>query len=90
MSKTRAALCALLAAAFYAVNVPLSKLLLVYVGPTTMASLLYLGAGLGIGLMSLLNHRRGERLSGRELAGCAVIFAAVLLVQLPRKSGGKE
>ncbi len=32
----------------------------------------------------------GERLSGRELAGCAVIFAAVLLVQLPRKSGGKE
>lgn len=39
---------AVLAAALYAVNVPCSKLLLEYVGPTMMAALLYLGAGLGL------------------------------------------
>ena len=37
---------ALLAAIFYAVNVPMSKLLLQHVEPTTMAALLYLGAGM--------------------------------------------
>ena len=55
--KPRAILYALLAAVFYAVNVPLSKLLLQRIGPTTMAALLYLGAGAGIGLLSLLNRR---------------------------------
>ena len=34
---------AILAAVFYAVNVPVSKVLLREVGPTTMAALLYLG-----------------------------------------------
>ncbi len=49
----KAILCAFLAALFYAVNIPLSKLLLDSVGPTTMAALLYLGAGLGVGIMAL-------------------------------------
>lgn len=59
--KPRAILYALLAAVFYAVNVPLSKLLLQRIGPTTMAALLYLGAGAGIGLLSLLNRRDRAR-----------------------------
>lgn len=50
---------ALLAAAFYAINVPFSKLLLNHVGTATMAALLYLGAGIGVGIMSLFN--RGEK-----------------------------
>ena len=29
----------------------------------------------------------GQRLSGRELAGCALVFAAVILVQLPGRAG---
>lgn len=49
MSRRRAAtFCALLAAALYAINIPLSKLLLEHVAPTMMAVLLYLGAGLGL------------------------------------------
>ena len=40
----RAGLYALLAAVFYAINIPASKVLLRDVGPTTMDALLYLGA----------------------------------------------
>ena len=39
---------ALLSAALYAINVPLSKLLLGYAAPTMMAAFLYLGAGIGM------------------------------------------
>jgi len=42
-----AVFCAVLAAALYALNSPLSKLLLEDVQPAMMASLLYLGAGAG-------------------------------------------
>lgn len=62
--RIRAIACALLAAVFYAVNVPFSKLLLQSVGPTMMAALLYLGAGVGIGALSLVN-RRGRDASAR-------------------------
>ncbi len=66
--KIRAIVYALLAAAFYAINVPLSKLLLERVGPATMAALLYLGAGLGVGLMSLAGKRKqAEKLTGKDL-----------------------
>ena len=41
----KAILYAFLAAVFYAINIPASKILLRDVGPTTMAALLYLGAG---------------------------------------------
>ena len=63
MEKAKSILYALLAAAFYAINIPLSKLLLDHVGPTTMAALLYLGAGIGIGIMSMGSRQRGEKLS---------------------------
>ena len=52
---------AFLAAALYALNSPISKLLLENVPPTMMASFLYLGAGLGMLLVSLfkkVTHRR--------------------------------
>ncbi|MBQ8921596.1 MAG: DMT family transporter [Oscillospiraceae bacterium] len=51
---------ALAAAVFYALNVPCSKLLLVHIPPTVMAAFLYLGAGLGVGILYLF-HRRQER-----------------------------
>lgn len=51
---------AILAAAFYALNAPLSKWLLAEVPPTMMAALLYLGAGGGMALM-----RAGQRAVGR-------------------------
>jgi drug/metabolite transporter (DMT)-like permease len=61
---------AILAAVFYAVNVPVSKVLLREVGPTTMAALLYLGAGVGIGMLSLFSRnsrKKSEPLSKKDL-----------------------
>ena len=67
-----AAFFAILAAALYALSAPLSKLFLQNVAPTVMASLLYLGAGLGMMLLSLarrvLGHPSTEaRLTRKDL-----------------------
>jgi len=49
---------AIFAAALYAVNSPLSKLLLAYMPPTLMAGLLYVGAGLGMGIIALIRKTK--------------------------------
>lgn len=70
MKNTKAIIYAFLAAIFYAINVPLSKILLSKVEPTTMAALLYLGAGIGIGILSLLNGKdraKAEKLAKKDL-----------------------
>lgn len=61
---------ALLAAVFYAINTPLSKLLLDNVPATFMAAFLYLGAGAGVGIMYIFHwHKedRAERLTKKDL-----------------------
>ena len=58
----------LLAAVLYAVNLPFSKLLLGQVGSLTMAGLLYLGAGVGMALLSLLHRDNAPRLGREDLA----------------------
>ena len=58
--KQRAAGYAVLAAALYAVSVPLSKQLMNQVAPTMMAAFLYLGAGLGLGMYGLVERRIGR------------------------------
>ena len=66
----KAILYAFLAAVFYAINIPASKMLLRDVGPTTMAALLYLGAGIGIAGLSLFtakDRRAFAPLSRRDL-----------------------
>lgn len=70
--KHTATAAAILAAALYAINIPLSKLLLVHIEPTMMAALLYLGAGLGLllcGGVQKLTGRSGnaQRLTKKEL-----------------------
>lgn len=52
---------AIAAAALYAISTPFSKILLEGVSPTMMASLLYLGAGIGLLLVSC-----SRRIMGRE------------------------
>ncbi|MBQ8245692.1 MAG: EamA family transporter [Lachnospiraceae bacterium] len=47
-TKKIATMLAILAAALYAINVPVSKLLMEHIGVTMMAGLLYLGAGIGM------------------------------------------
>ncbi len=44
---------AVLAAALYAINSPFSKLLLDHMPPTLMAGFLYIGAGIGMGIVAL-------------------------------------
>ncbi len=61
---------ALLAAVFYAINTPLSKLLLASVPSTFMAAFLYLGAGVGVGIMYVFhwkNEEKAERLGRTDL-----------------------
>ncbi len=61
---------AFLAAVFYAINTPFSKLLLEHIPTTFLASFLYLGAGVGVGIMYLFqvhNEKRTERLTRSDL-----------------------
>ena len=69
-TKTGAVLLALLAAVFYAINTPFSKVLLNHVSPTLMAAFLYIGAGVGVGIMYLFhikNEEKSERLTKKNL-----------------------
>lgn len=69
-SRAAAILYALAAALFYALNVPCSKLLLEHISPTMLAGFLYLGAGLGVGIMYLFHfpkEHKEERLSRCDL-----------------------
>lgn len=61
---------ALLAAVFYAINTPFSKILLNDVPATFMAAFLYMGAGLGVGIMYLFHikkENKTERLTKKDL-----------------------
>ncbi|MBC6713295.1 DMT family transporter [Treponema sp. Marseille-Q3903] len=68
--KTMAVIFALLAATFYAINTPFSKVLLSKISPALMAAFLYLGAGVGVGIAYLFHikgEKKSERLTKREL-----------------------
>ena len=60
MKKQFAVFSAILAAALYALNAPISKLLLQDVPPSMMAACLYLGAGAGMLLMGLARRATGH------------------------------
>ena len=90
-TKRIAAAYAVLAAALYAVNVPVSKLLLEHVAPTMMAAFLYLGAGGGLLLYGAVEKAAGaavkrDPLTRRELpytVGMVVLdIAAPILLML--------
>ena len=57
-SKIIAIIYAISAAAFYALNVPCSKILLSELSPVFLAGLLYLGAGTGVGIIYLFHFKR--------------------------------
>lgn len=63
---TKGILLAILAAALYAINAPFSKILLNDMPSTLMAGFLYLGAGLGMGVIALIRKaRKAERTEER-------------------------
>ncbi len=69
--KAAAIFLAVLAALFYAAGIPFSKLLLREIEPTFLASFLYLGAGVGIGVLYLAGKVRkrvqGDTLTRKDL-----------------------
>ena len=79
---------ALLAALFYALNVPCSKGLLSHMPPVCLAGLLYVGAGLGVGAMYVFKRKcekPDDRLSRADLpyaVGMVVldVMAPILLM----------
>ena len=87
-TKNVATVFVILAAALYAINIPLSKLLLQQVRPTMMAAFLYLGAGFGLLIYGLLSRDRekSEPLTRAELPytiGMIVLdIAAPILLML--------
>lgn len=82
--QTLAIIYAIGAAALYAMNVPLSKLLMNRIAPTFMAALLYLGAGIGIGILYLVkraNEKPEEKLHRADLP--YVVAMIVLDIMAP-------
>lgn len=86
--KHTATIFAILAAALYAVNIPLSKILLHQVSPTMMAAFLYLGAGIGLFIYQLFTPKKetNEPLTKEDLPytiGMIVLdIAAPILLML--------
>ena len=85
-TKHTATLFAILAAALYAINIPVSKILLKQVEPTMMAAFLYLGAGVGLFALGAATKEKGEKLTKAELPytiGMVVLdIAAPILLML--------
>lgn len=89
--KYKAVSFAILAAALYAISSPLSKILLNKLSPTMMASLLYLGAGIGMLFIGIYRSKTGRlraelKLTGKELpfiiGMIALDIAAPILLML--------
>lgn len=71
-TKNVATIYAISAAALYAINIPMSKLLLGHAGATMMAAFLYLGAGIGLLIYGGMerfaqNGKKPQRLTRKEL-----------------------
>lgn len=71
---------AVLAAALYAINAPLSKILLDYMPSTVMAGFLYIGAGLGMGVIALFRRARGAEREETRLTGAELPFTVAMIL----------
>lgn len=94
ISWTRGALCAFGSAALFGLSAPLSKRLLPHVDPIMLAGLLYVGAGGGLAVVSLITRRRWPTLTAADrwrLFSIAAIGGLVgpmlLMLGLQRVSG---
>lgn len=76
-TKNVATFFAILAALLYAINIPLSKLLLTRVQPAMMAAFLYLGAGLGLLLYGQIT---GERKKAAPLTKKELPYTVAMVV----------
>ncbi|MDO5346885.1 MAG: DMT family transporter [Lachnospiraceae bacterium] len=80
-TKTRKGiLLALLAAALYAINSPLSKILLAYMPPTLMAGFLYLGAGAGMIAIALIRRIRKTTKTETRLTKSEIPYTVAMIL----------
>jgi drug/metabolite transporter (DMT)-like permease len=71
---------AILAATLYAFSSPICKILLNKVPPTTMAALLYLGAGIGMSVIALLRYKTKTFKKERKLTKKELPFTIGMIV----------
>lgn len=71
---------AILAAALYAINSPVSKILLNYMPSTMMAGFLYIGAGIGMLIIALLRKFQKENHSEKKLTKAELPYTIAMIV----------
>lgn len=71
---------AILAAAFYAVSSPLSKILLDYMPSTLMAGFLYIGAGMGMGAIALIRKLKKTENAEMKLTKKELPYAVAMIL----------
>lgn len=74
-----AVLWALLAAVLYAAGSPFSKVLLSYIPPAEMAACLYLGAGMGMGILGMLKIKLGYTTDEKSLEKKDIPYTAGMI-----------
>lgn len=79
-AKSTATFYAVLAAALYAINIPLSKVLLNHIEPTMMASFLYLGAGIGLFIFGQVEKFLGKGVKREHLTKKELPFTIAMVV----------
>ena len=71
---------AILAAALYAINSPLSKIMLTYMPPTLMAGFLYVGAGVGMIFVALARRIGKREASEKKLTRRELPFTVAMIL----------
>lgn len=79
MNVKKGILFAILAALLYALSSPLSKLMLDYISPTLMAGFLYLGAGLGMCIISIF-RRLAKRNVEKKLSKAELPYVIAMIL----------
>lgn len=73
-------LLAVLAAALYAINAPFSKLLLDYMPSTLMAGFLYIGAGLGMGIIALFRRFKNAERTEEKITKADLPYTVAMII----------
>lgn len=82
MKKTKSAgiFLAILAASLYAINSPLSKILLDYMPPTLMAGFLYVGAGVGMVVIAVIRKLVGSESRESSLTRAELPYTLLMIL----------
>ena len=76
----KAIMFAILAAALYAINIPVSKVLIIHVPETMMAAFLYLGAGIGLMIYGIIQRKLGKKQSQERLTKKEMPYTIAMVV----------